>query len=280
MAGPCRAHRQAAPATRTTGWSAPRPTLPQPIGDVVDASLARQPEIIGFLSGYFGRYPWRDAGGIVDDVQGLGFALETQTRPIYAFDFFTDPVSGDAVVVHELAHQWYGDSLTLRRWRDIWLNEGFATYAEWLWSEAEGLGTAQETFDFFYDGFIAPDDPWWQITIGDPGPEQLFEFPVYFRGAMTLHQLRLAVGERDFFRILRVWAQSQRGELVRTPAFIRLAERISGQQLDDLFEAWLHTPGRPTLSGGAAAERRSNHALTPAARATLRIARAEADERR
>ena len=250
---------------------------PASLGEIVDGSLARQPEIIDFLAGFFGRYPWRDAGAIVDDVQGLGFALETQTRPIYAFDFFTDAVSGDAVVVHELAHQWYGDSLTLRRWRDIWLNEGFATYAEWLWSEAEGLGTAQETFDFFYNDFIAVDDPWWQITIGDPGPDQLFEFPVYFRGAMTLHQLRQTVGDQDFFRILRTWARSQRGELVRTPTFIRLAERISGQQLDDLFEAWLYTPSRPGLPASSAAERRSDHVIPPAARATLRIARAEAD---
>ncbi len=253
---------------------------PRAIGEVVDASLARQPEIIDFLSDQFGQYPWRDAGGIVDDIQGLGFALETQTRPIYAFDFFTDPVSGDSVVVHELAHQWYGDSLTLRRWRDIWLNEGFATYAEWLWSEAEGLGTAQETFDFFYNDFIAPDDEWWQLTIGDPGSEQLFEFPVYFRGAMTLHQLRQAVGDDDFFRILRRWAQSRSGELVRTSGFIRLAERVSGQQLDNLFEAWLYTPGRPELPNSADAERRGDHAITPAARATLRIARAEAGERR
>ena len=283
--------------TGMEGWSVPGPPegspgnendwivgteaeAPRPVGDVVDGSLGRQPEIIEFLAGYFGEYPWRDAGGIVDDVQGLGFALETQTRPIYAFDFFTDPVSGDAVVVHELAHQWYGDSLTLRRWRDIWLNEGFATYAEWLWSEAEGNGTAQETFDFFYNDFIQPDDPWWQITIGDPGPDQLFEYPVYFRGAMTLHQLRQAVGDDAFFKILRRWAQSRSGELVRTREFIGLAERISGQELDDLFDAWLYTAGRPTLPDAATGDRRSGAVMTPSVRANLRIARAEAGERR
>ena len=83
--------------------------------------------------------------------------------------FFGDPLSGDGVVVHELAHQWYGDSLALERWQDIWLNEGFATYAECLWSEREGLGTAQEIFDSLYDG-IPADDPFWSLTIGDPGP--------------------------------------------------------------------------------------------------------------
>ena len=171
--------------------------LPPSIGEIVDGSFARQPEIIGFLAGLFGPYPWRSAGGIVDDVKGLGFALETQTRPIYSRDFFTDSVSGDAVVVHELAHQWAGDSLSVKRWRDMWLNEGFATYSEWLWSEKEGLGTAQQIFDFFYNNFIPDDDPQWQLVIGDPGPDLLFDFAVYFRGALTLHQLRLVVGDED-----------------------------------------------------------------------------------
>ncbi len=114
--------------------------LPPSQGQIVDGSFARQPEIIGFLAGLYGPYPWRSAGGIVDDLEGLGFALETQTRPIYSRDFFTDPVTGDSVVVHELAHQWVGDSLAVKRWRDIWLNEGFATYSEWLWSEKGGAG--------------------------------------------------------------------------------------------------------------------------------------------
>ena len=87
-------------------------------------------------------------------------------------------MNGDGVVVHELAHQWYGDSVRVKRWQHIWLNEGFATYAEWLWSEHEGLGTAQEIADFFYD-VIPEDDPFWQLTIGDPGPEALFDFAVY-----------------------------------------------------------------------------------------------------
>jgi hypothetical protein len=224
--------------------------VPPSEGDIVDASLAREPEIIAFESSYFGRYPFSDVGGIVDDVQGLGFALETQTRPIYSRDFFTDPDNGAFVVVHELAHQWYGDSLTVKRWKEIWLNEGFATYAEWLWSEHEGFGTAQEIFDFFYNDFIPDDDPWWDIIIGDPGPDQLFEFPVYFRGAMTLHVLRLTVGDAAFFQILKTWAQSREGDNVTTAQFIRLAERISGQQLDGLFETWLYTPGKPALPGG------------------------------
>jgi hypothetical protein len=223
--------------------------VPPPPGEIAAGSFAREPEIIGFLASQFGRYPWQDVGGIVDDVEGLGFALETQNRPIYSRDFFTDPISGDDVVVHELAHQWFGDSLAVGRWRDIWLNEGFATYAEWLWSEHEDLGTVQENFDAWYDG-IPADDPFWDVIIGDPGPDDLFNFAEYIRGAMTLQVLRQTVGDAHFFRILKAWAQSRADDNVRTAQFIRLAERISGQQLDDLFQTWLYTAGKPALPGG------------------------------
>jgi hypothetical protein len=221
-------------------------------GEIAAGSLRRGPEIIQFLSTQFGRYPFSSAGGIVDDSRAFTFALENQTRPIYSRVFFSDSISGDNVVVHELAHQWYGDSLAVAAWQHIWLNEGFATYAEWLWSEHEGLGTAQENFDFFYNVF-PPTSPFWNVVIGDPGPANLFNFAVYARGGMTLHQLRLAVGDADFFRILRVWAATRAGDNVTTPEFIALAERISGQQLDALFNTWLFTPGRPALASAAGA---------------------------
>ncbi len=217
--------------------------VPPTTGEIAAGSLARQPEIIAFLSESFGPYPFSAAGGIVDDADGLGFALENQTRPVYSKTFFNSPESGDAVVVHELAHQWFGDSLALERWQHIWLNEGFATYAEWLWSEREGLGTAQEIFDSLAG--IPADDPFWALTIGDPGPDLLFDGAVYDRGAMTLHALRLEVGDDAFFRILRRWAQSRAGGNVTTPQFIRLAERISGQDLGALFETWLFTAAKP-----------------------------------
>ena len=148
--------------------------------------------------------------------------------------------------MHELAHQWYGDSLAVEEWQHIWLNEGFATYAEWLWDEHEGAATAQEIFDYFY-GVIPPDDPFWDVVIGDPGRDLMFDFAVYARGAMTLHQLRLAVGDADFFTILRTWASAQKDGNVTTDEFVSLAEAISGDQLDDLFETWLFTPGQPSL---------------------------------
>jgi aminopeptidase N len=148
-------------------------------------------------------------------------------------------------VVHENAHQWFGDSVALAEWKHMWLNEGFATYAEWLWGEREGLGTTQEVFDFFYND-IPVGDPFWDVVIGDPGIPFLFNDAVYVRGAMTLQALRNEVGDQDFFRILRTWAAKRAGGNGTTGQFIALAERISGEQLDNLFDVWLFTAGKPT----------------------------------
>jgi aminopeptidase N len=216
----------------------------------IDASLAKQGEILAAESRWFGRYPFEAAGAVIDEVD-LGFALENQTRPTYDRVFWRRDVPnvGDDVVVHELAHQWYGDSVALRRWQDIWLNEGFATYAEWLWAEHEHSYTPQQMFDQTYDA--APvGDPLWDLKIGDPGPADLFDFPVYVRGAMTLQALRVAVGTGDFFRILRTWAHDRRGGHGTTPEFIALAERVSGKSLGGLFHAWLFTTGKPPRPAG------------------------------
>ena len=117
--------------------------------EVIDSSLSRQGEILDVLAERFGPYPFSTVGAIVDNQDDLFFALETQTRPVYSKYFWFDgegnPTNGDFVVVHELAHQWFGDDVALARWQDIWLNEGFATYAEWLWAEYEGFATPQET---------------------------------------------------------------------------------------------------------------------------------------
>lgn len=233
-------------------WDAIDPNLAPEVQEVARGSLARQPEIVDFLESLFGRYPFSSSGGILDDEPDLFFALETQTRPIYSEYFFDDPRNGDSVVVHELAHQWVGDDVALAGWQHIWLNEGFAQYAEWLWSEREGLETAQELFDA-YVGLFGPDDPFWTVPIADPGPEGIFDGAVYLRGAMTLHQLRLTVGDDAFFRILRTWTREQSGENVTTDDFVALAERVSGQQLDEFFQAWLFTPSKPQQAAPAAA---------------------------
>ena len=242
---------------------------PPPIGSDIDASFSKEGEIVDFLSDEFGPYPFSTAGGIVDDVD-LGFALENQTRPIYSPVFWRVPDQGDIVVVHELAHQWYGDSLAVAAWKHIWLNEGFATYAEWLWSEHEGLGTAQENFDGLYNA-IPADDPFWSVIVGNPGRASLFDFAVYGRGAMTLQQLRLAVGDDDFFEILRRWARSHAGGNVKTSQFIALSERVSGKDLDELFDTWLFTPGKPNVPTAGVARSSVTTQLGSAGRLVARL---------
>jgi aminopeptidase N len=224
--------------------------------EVIDSSLSRQGEILDVLAERFGPYPFSTVGAIVDNQDDLFFALETQTRPVYSkyfwFDAQGNPTNGDFVVVHELAHQWFGDDVALARWQDIWLNEGFATYAEWLWAEYEGFATPQEIFQATYDG-IPADDPFWDVVIGDPGVEHLFDNPVYVRGGMTLQALRNEIGDDAFWRLLLQWAASQSSGHGTTAEFITLAEQISGQQLDALFDTWLFTAEKPPATASATA---------------------------
>ena len=229
--------------------------LPESVGTVAAQTFAREPEIIKFLSDEFGPYPFKTAGGIVDDGE-VAFAIETQTRPVYARVYFKDPAIAADAVIHEMAHQWFGNSVRLARWQDLWLNEGFAVYAEWLWSEHEGGLTPQAYFDDLTTT-IAPDDPWWQLAIGDPGTADLFDGQVYDRGALTLHALRLRVGDTAFFRILKTWTRTKAGQAVTTPQFIALAEKISHQDLDAFFDAWLYTAGYPADAIAAARARGS-----------------------
>ena len=231
-------------------YDAVDPKVTGALRGAVDSSLARQGEILDLLSGRFGPYPFNTVGAIVDPEQPLGYALETQTRPVYWSAFWLDRqgnvVNADFVVVHELAHQWFGDDVALERWRDIWLNEGLATYAEWVWLEHEGEATPREVFEAAYNAYPA-DDPIWSVVIGDPGPELLLDNAVYVRGAMTVQALRDEIGDQAFWKLIRRWAKRKSGGHGTTAQFIGLAERVSDRQLDDLFNAWLFSAGRPEL---------------------------------
>jgi aminopeptidase N len=143
-----------------------------------------------------------------------------------------------------MAHQWFGNAVAVRRWRHIWLNEGFATYSEWLLAAHRGGPSPDQAFDRFYDN-LEPSNGFWKLTIGDPGPTRLFDSRVYDRGAMTVHALRTRVGDHDFFTTARRWVRGNRDGLGTTAELKGLAERISGRQLDGLFRAWLHTARKP-----------------------------------
>ncbi|AEV81768.1 peptidase M1 [Actinoplanes sp. SE50] len=201
-------------------------------------ALARTGEIADFLAGLFGPYPFDAYGGVIVTDSRIGYALETQSRPVYGGDFFTKDENA-GVVAHELAHQWFGDSVSLRRWQDIWLNEGFATYAEWLWAEHDGGRTAQQEFIIAYSS-----TDWTQPT-GDPGPAHLFGSAVYQRGAMTVYALRRTIGDDAFLKLLTAWPAAHRDGNGTTEQFIALAEQTSGKDLKDFFHAWLYGTGKP-----------------------------------
>ncbi|MET7474346.1 M1 family metallopeptidase [Streptomyces sp. NPDC005648] len=221
------------------------------------ASVERTGEIADWLSGYFGPYPYNALGGYVPDVP-TGFALETQTRPYYSpRQFASGP--NPSVVVHELAHQWYGDDVSLKGWKDIWISEGFARYAQWLWSEHEGQGTTQELADKVYASHPA-DDAFWTVAPGDPGPDNQFDIAVYDRGALAIQALRNEIGDDAFFAVLKGWPQKHTYGNASVADFQQYAEKVSGKDLGPLFDTWLFEPAKPA---GRAAARMSSLPAQP-----------------
>jgi hypothetical protein len=303
-------------------------------------AFSRQDEMIEVFSQLFGPYPFEAYGAVVHDLD-LGFALETQTLSFFGRN------ASERVVAHELAHQWFGNSVSLRRWQDIWLNEGFATYAELLWLEhLEGPAALDEAVGQMYRR-MAPGEPVFEISKGElveglsslelddtpltslkleaalgalfantlpeselqtlienrivdglPGNEfpgllneidfeqvrlttaqlqtlfraiglperanrvgrggtiippgnptagQLFNQGVYERGGLTLHALRVTVGDEAFFETLRTYTARFAHSNAATADFIAVAEEVSGQDLDSFFEAWLFAEEIPDL---------------------------------
>jgi aminopeptidase N len=201
--------------------------------------LSRIKQITRFFSTIFGPYPFGQTGAIVDRAPQVGYALETQTRPIYS------EVPSEITVAHEIAHQWFGDSVSVERWEEIWLNEGFATWAEWRWDERAGGPTTAKVFERL-QRTPANRQILWSPPPGDPGDAgQLFAQSVYVRGAMALEALRQRIGDDVFYATLRAWAAEHAYGNGTIDEFIALAEGQSGESLDALFERYLFKPGKP-----------------------------------
>ena len=206
-------------------------------GDFTE-SMARTGEMIEVYSELFGPYPFVAYGAVVVD-DPLGFALETQTLSIFG----TDAAGSESVIAHELAHQWFGDAVSPATWQDIWLNEGFATYAELMWQEHDGDGGPAEFVAAYELGSSALLD----LPPGDPGADSLFDLSVYDRGALTLHVLRQEIGDEAFTTLVQTWFSTYSGRTASTADFEALAEEVSGEELTPLFDAWLRAPEMPSL---------------------------------
>lgn len=213
------------------------------VPSAVRQDFSRQGEMLEYFESVFGPYPY-DVYGVVVHDQSLGFALETATLSIFG-ESFTD----EYVVAHELAHMWFGDSVGLSSWQDIWLNEGFATYASELWNEhAYGRQRMDDNIAYSYRQLAQYDEFIDDVPLADPGVDYLFYSPVvYDRGSLALHALRLVIGDEAFFDTLRTYTSRFAHSNATTEDFIAVAQEVSGRDLRFFFRAWLYDLALPDI---------------------------------
>ena len=217
--------------------------------------MDQAPGQLNFLSDLYGPYPFDSSGAVADRAAGVGYALEVQGKPHYSGSFtLGNPSIGVGTQLHELAHQWFGNSATLATWGDIWFNEGWANWSDWYWTnQVQGGDDPSVIFDDLYANTPAED---WEIApaILDGDPANLFAFfPTYQRGAMTVQGYREIVGDDRFFGLARDILDDYGYSNISTKQFIAEAKKASGLKgaklalLDQYFQQWLYGQTKPTI---------------------------------
>ena len=218
--------------------------LPARLRRNFDDSFGRQPQMMKLFETLFGPYPLASGYTVVVADDDLEIPVEAQGISIFGANHCDGTRRAERLIAHELAHQWFGNSVTVRRWRDIWLHEGFACYAEWLWSENSGGRSADEWAHHYHERLT---DLPQGLLLADPGPKDMFDDRVYKRGALTLHVLRTRIGDEKFFPLLRDWTARHRHSTAFTDDFTGLAGHYADESLRPLWDAWLYAEDLPEL---------------------------------
>jgi aminopeptidase N len=206
-------------------------------------SFAALPAILNFFNNLFGPYPFKEYGVVIASTEGFcaqtETALETQSMSLHCPSLY---MTSETVIVHEVAHQWFGDSVSLENWKDIWLKEGMATYSEWLWDSRNEPFALRRIAESNRSAFFDSDLP-----VAEPSEDNLYSNESYHGGALVMYALHQEVGDESFFNILRTYMERYRGGYAGTDEFMALAEEISGRDLQSFFDAWLFGERLPDL---------------------------------
>lgn len=219
---------------------------PTALASRVKADFADLGAMMTLFEQHFGPYPFEEYA-VVITADDLEIPVEAQAMAVFGANHIDGKGGLERLVAHELAHQWFGNSVGVGQWKDIWLNEGFACYAEWLWSEASGRASAHAKALAHHARLMQePQD----LVLSDPGPADMFDDRIYKRGALTLHALRLTVGDEAFFDVIRAWTATYRHGTADTMDFVAVAEEVTGRPLLAMLRPWLSETALPPMPAG------------------------------
>lgn len=246
-----------------------RDVIPPSLRSRVEPAFARVGDHLQFVQGKLGRYPFDTYGSLLID-DNVGFALETQTLSLYGPEWFIDPDTGEdhppawwePTLVHELAHQWWGDSVSPKDWSDIWINEGHAT-----WYEASFAQREEEREPGYFQEYLGVDDfedaarviyslgDRYRAAYGPVGAprsgasEDLFSRQAYYGGFLVLYALRQEIGVAKFEKLEREYVTRYEGQSRGTDDFIALASKVAGRDLGPFLGRWLDDTTMPPMPG-------------------------------